>query len=299
MGIQLNITQEVEKARKIWKWFVKNEQLFDVWEYRYCFFTPEKEKIFFIYATKDENVIFLAPFITTLEGKIEFFWKHSYKNTFYCAQWYEFVLKIILDKIKHLVSLWDILLKQENSWAFLGLSVLEKMDTLFYMHIQDVLFEKKLIEKMERRHRKRLERQLQILSSSCTLDVSNNPDFAEVIGKFNISLFWKKSAFLNASVQKSIENLAITPDIKSQFLNLYKEEKCICSAFIIEYGNTLYAEHIWYTPLLPSICMFMAKSAYEYWKKNGLQHFCFWAGGEFWWKKTLSDYAEDMYRVSF
>ncbi len=197
------------------------------------------------------------------------------------------------------MSLWDILLKQDSAWVFLQLWVLEKMDTLFYMNIQDTLFEGTLTEKMEKRHRKRLERQLQTLSSSCSLETSNNPAFAEILGKFNTSLFWKRSAFLNTNLQKSIENIAVEWDIKSHFLNLYRDGECICSAFIVEYGDTLYAEHIWYAPSLPNICIFMAKSVYEYWRKKWLKHLCFWAGGEFWWKKRLADYGEDMYRVSF
>ncbi len=137
--ITFKIISDLTEAEKIWKLLSSNEEIFDVWEFRYSYYKYLNYPLFFLTAFENNEAIALLPLMEN-KGVLEFFGSNfmSY-NTLFVKRGYEHLKKDLIYQLNKPANLkWmkepveiPSLETDDKSTYFLNLMEIKNIDEYF------------------------------------------------------------------------------------------------------------------------------------------------------------------------
>ena len=96
------LVQNLKEAEIYWKKLSPNRSIFDLWEYRYCFYKYYNYDLFFYSAFYNDELIWLLPLEWNKEKwYLEFFWGWDMENNqIFIKPWFESIATELLKQVK-------------------------------------------------------------------------------------------------------------------------------------------------------------------------------------------------------
>lgn len=191
--LQFEYISDIRKAEKAWREFSYQENIYDNWDFRYCFYKYFRFPLSFRIASVDEKSIGLIPLQLNTEKKhLEFFGGSFMEdNRFFVRRGYESFIPKFYASIDEPARLEDVI----------GADPFEKaLDIFEYKYVADLDGIKTLDEYLEKTFKtrmiKKLKKRFDAVDSLGVEVIENRFEDIEAMMDLNVKMFGSESSFL-------------------------------------------------------------------------------------------------------
>ena len=246
--IEIKIISDLESTKKLWNLLTPKETIYDLWDFRYCFYKYENYPLSFITAYDGVIPVAMLPLQYNEKDKcLEFFAEEFMEESRpFIKDGYEYLIPSLYEKIERKAKLYDVTENSEND-EFTKKMPLE--DYKYFLPLEAInnfadFLEKRLNPKRRRSLVKELK---EIETQAIGIEVVKNSDlspeeinkFAELLFNFNCQSFAKESYLQKESERNAHRDLFfLNFDWRLIIVSINGKKEAL--SYSILYNNTWY-----------------------------------------------------------
>lgn len=247
--IEIKIISDLEEAKKLWNLLSPKETIYDLWDFRYCFYKYENYRLEFITAFDIDSPVALLPLqYNKKDNCYEYFAEEFMEESRpFIKEGYEYLIPELYQKVKSVAKLYDI---SANNGTDEFTSKLELEDYKYFLPLIDYAnFSTFLSDRLNAKRRRSLIKEIgEIEDKSIDVEIikaSDNINDAEIdknmdlLFNYNFSSFAEESYLLKNSEREAHRDLLrLNFDWRLVIVSVNNQKEAL--AFSILYKNTWY-----------------------------------------------------------
>jgi len=215
--IEIKIISDLEEAKKLWNLLSPEETIYDLWDFRYCFYKYENYRLKFITAYDNNEAVALLPLqYSERDECLEYFAEEFMEESRpFVKDGYEYLIADLYSKIDEKTKLFDI---SENSESDEFTKNLPLEDYKYFLPLINFKsFDDFLNERLNAKRRRSLVKEIREVAEKETSveiikagDGKNKEELdrdIELLFKFNFGSFAEESYLLKTSEQDAHRDL--------------------------------------------------------------------------------------------
>ena len=235
--MEFKILKSASDCKRAWNYFNPNQNLFDVWDYRYCFFNKDMHRFNFILGKYKRRIDGLLPLIyNRKEDKYEFFgsWFPE-PNFFYIMN--KLRLTQYLNACPERTNLKGIHWSEKKYYNF------EDDEPTYFLDLLKYKYDyANYMNSFSKKRQKNLRQELKpLLSSNHRITYNNISNFSTLVN-LNIRQFGDQSNFMDPYLKKSLRKLLLTVNRNNivRMISLKVGRKIEAVDFCVIHNNRFY-----------------------------------------------------------
>jgi len=235
--ISFDVENNVGECEKLWNNFSNNSNMFDLWEYRKCFYDENFFEPHFIIGKKENKTIGVIPLWKVLNGEYyEFFGGDFTERNKFFVKDDSTIPKFIeqLPKNTHLAYI-------DNDEAVKANPLdMAQITKRYYLDLEEHGYSvEKYLNSFSKKHKKNVLREIRALSKFNLKVVHNRIDDFDAMVQLNKSRFGKDSFFAEESFVKSFKKLIETAKKRKELhlISIEYENKVVAVDLALKYND--------------------------------------------------------------
>lgn len=289
------IITDIDAAKDIWNQLSPKEYMYDLWEYRYAFYTHYPQALHFITIYEGDEPVGLLPLQYDAPAKrLEFFAKYYDFNRAFVKKGYEHLRHELYAQVKKNAFL-EYVMKEDAEGA--GFSELE---VEYYLPLTDFASVNEYIDKnWEGKPRRKLKNEMRRINKDYEVEftIGENKNIEQLF-ELNIKTFGDESGFFTKPYRKGGFRSLLESGLDVQILTLRLNGKIESVGMTIIYNDYLYDINSGTNKEIPNLgkMMFFKKMELALEKKCKIYEASTYEGN---WKERFKFHTEMRYQYKF